>query len=146
MRFASRVALLLAIGCTGSRRSTEIVAAPPGNEAVVAAFVAAYNRHDVDAMLALADTGIVWLSVAGDSVQIETRGAAALRRSLAGYFRSVPTARSVLGQVTSVGPWVTVHERAEWQSSSGPRAQTSVAVYEVRDGRVRRVWYYPVVR
>jgi hypothetical protein len=128
------------------RSSAEVVPASRPSEDVVGAFVAAYNRHDVDAMLALADTGIVWLSVAGDSVRVEARGAAALRRSLAGYFRSVPSTRSVLGEMTSVGPWVTVHERAQWQASSGPRAQTAVAVYEVRDGRVRRVWYYPAVR
>jgi hypothetical protein len=146
VRAARGIALLLAVGCGGARPSPDVTPASRSSEDVVAAFVAAYNRHDIDAMLALADTGIVWLSVAGDSVRVETRGAEALRRSLAGYFRSIPSARSVLGRMTSAGPWVTVHERAEWQSSSGSRAQTAVAVYEVRDGRVRRVWYYPVVR
>ena len=115
-------------------------------ERVVRDFVDAYNRHDVSAMLALTDTAVTWLSIIGDSVRVETRGAAALRRSMEGYFRSVPTARSTIEALRVVGPWVTVEERAHWTAAAGPRSQAAVAVYEVRDGRIRRVWYYPAVR
>ena len=42
------------------------------------------------------------------------------------------------------GRFVTVRERASWTSESGEeRSQASVAVYEIRDGLVARVWYYP---
>ena len=42
------------------------------------------------------------------------------------------------------GRYVTVRERASWTSKSGEkRSQASLAVYEIRDGLVARVWYYP---
>jgi hypothetical protein len=115
-------------------------------ERVVRDFVDAYNRHDVSAMLALTDTAVAWLSIVGDSVRAETRGADALRRSMEGYFRSVPTARSTIEALRVLGPWVTVEERAHWTAAAGPRSQAAVAVYEVRGDRIRRVWYYPAVR
>ena len=46
----------------------------------------------------------------------------------------------------TVGPYVAIRERVSWTAKSGRRTQTALGVYEVRDGRVRRVWYYPAVR
>lgn len=115
-------------------------------ERTVRSFVAAYNAHDVRALLELADSGITWLSIAGDSVGVETRGHAELEASLAAYFRRIPTARSTIEALTVTGPWVTVRERAHWEGANGPRSQAAVSVYEVRAGRVRRVWYFPVER
>jgi hypothetical protein len=141
---------LLTVALAPAARAQPADAAPPETpaeaEAVVRAFVEAYNRHDVAGMLALADTAVVWLSVAGDSVVVEARGAAELARGLEGYFRDVPSAASEVEAVTALGPWVAVRERARWTGEAGPRAQAALSVYEVRDGRVRRVWYYPVVR
>jgi len=45
-----------------------------------------------------------------------------------------------------LGPWVSVRERARWSTSTGMRSQASMSVYEVREGVLRRVWYYPEVR
>ena len=115
-------------------------------EGVVRTFLAAYNRHDVPAILELVDTGFVWLNLVGDSVHVETRGRDALERGLESYFRSFPTARSTLETVSSLGPWVSARERAHWRTPAGDRSQAALSVYEVRDGRLRRVWYYPAVR
>ena len=39
---------------------------------------------------------------------------------------------------------VSVRERASWKSKSGEdRSQNAFAIYEVADGLIRRVWYYP---
>lgn len=59
------------------------------------------------------------------------------------YFRSLPDVRSTIEASFENGPWVTVRERVHWTGASGPRTQASIAVYEIRDGRVRRVWYFP---
>jgi hypothetical protein len=32
-----------------------------------------------------------------------------------------------------------------WTGKSGRRSQAALGVYEVRDGLVKRVWYYPAV-
>ncbi len=145
------IALLLVAGASGlpAQRpgaSSAAAAADTTPAAVVQAYIRAYNAHDVEATVAFLASDFVWLSIAGDSVAVEARGTDAIRAGLREYFRATPTSRSTLVALSALGPWVTAHERAEWVSASGPRAQASVSVYEVRGGLLRRVWYYPVVR
>ncbi|NOT06959.1 MAG: nuclear transport factor 2 family protein [Gemmatimonadales bacterium] len=114
--------------------------------AVVRAYMEAYNSHDVDGVVRMLSPDFTWLSLSGDSVTVEVRGASAVRASLVQYFRAFPSARSEIEGATVLGPWVTVRERAHWQSAAGPRSQAAISVYEVRGGLLRRVWYYPVVK
>ena len=118
----------------------------PDSKQVVERFLEAFNRHDVEAMLALAHPDVQWLTVAGDKISVDTAGQAALRDSMKSYFASLPTARSTFESTMVAGPFVTVLERARWQGKSGERTQAALAVYEVQEGKVRRVWYYqPVI-
>lgn len=116
------------------------------SEQIVSRYIAAFNRHDIAAMLELAHPDVVWLSVVGDSVRVETRGASALATQLSSYFRSYPTAASVSESVIGNGPWVAVHERATWHTAGEMKTQSALAVYEIRAKKVERVWYYPLVR
>ncbi len=43
------------------------------------------------------------------------------------------------------GPYVAIRERVSWTSKSGRKSQAALGIYEVRDGLVQRVWYYPAV-
>jgi hypothetical protein len=113
---------------------------------VIRAYVQAYNAHDIDAVLSFLAPEFVWLSATGDSLTVEARGPATVRTQLTGYFRQLPSARSELEELTVLGPWVSVKERAHWRASAGQRSQAALAVYEVRGGLIRRVWYYPSVR
>ena len=114
--------------------------------AVVRAYFAAYNVHDVDGVIRLLSADFTWLSLTGDSISVEVRGADAIRSSLVQYFQDFPSARSDIESATALGPWVTIRERARWLGTAGPRSQASISVYEVRAGLLRRVWYYPVVK
>ena len=111
---------------------------------VVREYVAAFNAKDLDAMMSVVASELVWMSVSGDSLTDVGRGVDAFRRLIAGYFRAVPSARSELIKIDATGPWVTTHERTRWEASpSGVGGQTSLVVYEVRDGRIRHAWFYP---
>lgn len=111
---------------------------------VVRAYVAAFNAKNLDAMMGRVATDFLWMSVSGDSLTDVGRGVDAFRQLIAGYFRAVPSARSELLKVDATGPWVTTHERTRWDASPGEvGGQTSLVVYEVRDGRIRRAWFYP---
>lgn len=113
----------------------------PGD--VVERYVAAYNDHDVDAMLALAHPEIQWLSIVGDELRLEAEGRDALGKALRGYFESLPSSRSTIEAMMPSGRRVSVRERAEWETPSGPRSQSALSVYEIADGLIRRVWYFP---
>ena len=116
------------------------------SSATVRAYIRAYNAHDIPALLSFLDSDFVWLNVAGDSVAVEVRGKEAVESGLHDYFRALPTARSEAETMSALGPWVTIRERAHWQGKNGPRSQAAISVYEVREGLIRRVWYYPVAQ
>lgn len=104
----------------------------------------AFNRHDVEAMTARVAPDFVWLAVAGDSVTVEARGRDALAEGMRSYFASLPGARSEVEESVVTGPYVAIRERAIWTDRQGEeRSRVSLGVYEVRDGLIRRVWYYP---
>jgi hypothetical protein len=111
---------------------------------VVRDYVAAFNAKDLDAMMGTVARDLVWMSVSGESLTDVGRGVEAFRRTIAGYFRAVPSARSELLTIDATGPWVTTHERTRWDASPADvGGQTSLVVYEVRDGVIRRAWFYP---
>ena len=133
--------LLVAIGVGFAQPFTPL--AKGEAERLVRRFVEAFNKHDVAAMAALVSDDVQWLNVKGSTVEIETDGKAALEKGMTAYFRTCSSCRSELESVMVAGSYVTLYERARWESKSGPRAQRSLAVYEVRDGLIRRAWYYP---
>jgi uncharacterized protein (TIGR02246 family) len=110
---------------------------------LVERYMAAYNDHDAAAMLELAHPDIQWLSIEGDEVQVVTEGRDALGEAMQGYFDSAPSSRSVIEATMTSGSRVSVRERAEWETASGTRSRAALAVYEIVDGLIRRVWYFP---
>lgn len=112
-------------------------------ERLVRELLAAFNAHDPARMIALCADDVRWMSVDGDKISIETTGTKQLAESMAGYFKKLPSARSKLGRVTVSGGFVTAVERASWVSKGVTRAQCSVSVYEIRENKIRNVWYFP---
>jgi len=110
---------------------------------IVERYLAAYNDHDVGAMLELMDPEIQWLSIDGARISVESEGAGALAEAMREYFEAMPSTRSSIGSMMVSGNRVSVRERAHWESSGQPRSQVALSVYEIADGRIVRVWYFP---
>lgn len=119
--------------------------APAEPAEVVASFVAAYNARDYYAMGAALEPEAKWYSVEGPEVSVEGSGAEALVGWTRNYLgKSCTTCRSELLGITTSGRFVSTVERASWTDGEGAcRAQSSPAVYEVVEGRIRAVWYFP---
>jgi acetyl esterase len=123
------------------------VAGHDGPEAVVRAHLADFNARNVDAMAKRVAEDFVWYDVNGDQTKVETKGREALRKGLEGYFKSVPTAKSELHMLTTNGRFVSARERVTWKNAKGePRSQNAMSVYEVEEGLIKRVWYFPAVK
>jgi len=112
-------------------------------EQQVRAFVEAFNARDIDLMIAMADENVQWLIVDGAKISVETEGKAALRESMARYFRSCPSCKSSLEWIQRAGSRVTAMERASWTGKSGAKSQKSLSVYEFRGDKILRVYYFP---
>lgn len=140
---------LLLAGC-----ATSAPARAPGSATTlplpIAAFLDAFNRHDVTAMSDVVTPDIEWASATGTELVAETRGKEALERAMRDYFKSLPDVRSELeGASTSPGRFIALRERVRWTDKQGrPKTQSALAVYELsfersEAGHIRRVTYYP---
>ncbi|MBL9200340.1 MAG: nuclear transport factor 2 family protein [Opitutaceae bacterium] len=115
--------------------------------AVVRAALAAYNTRDAAAVAAHYADDIKWFGIAGEKTSIEGEGRAAVEKWLAGYFKSLPNVRAEISDVAQTGPHVSFRERVTWTANDGTRrAQSAIGIYEVRDGKIARAWYFPAAR
>jgi ketosteroid isomerase-like protein len=111
------------------------------------AYLDAVNRMDADAVTAMCAENFTWYNVEGDKVAPEVQGRAKLHEWLSGYFKSIPSVRTEFLAVEQAGPFLTVRERAAWDNKAGRRvSQQALGIYEIRDGLIQRVWYYPSVK
>lgn len=118
-------------------------AAAEGPEAVIRAQLAAFNAHNVEAMVANLAGEFAWFAVGSDSMTVEMQGRDAFRSSMRQYFGQVAGARAEIEGLIVVGDFVTTRERAYWYAGDQEVSQAALAVYEVRNNLIHRVWYYP---
>ncbi|MCK0127247.1 nuclear transport factor 2 family protein [Erythrobacter sp. F6033] len=120
---------------------------PPSELQVAEDYVEAYNQRNLDAMLALMHQDVQWLSVEGSEVAVFANGKTDLKEQMRDYLASPLATRSTIDGSVTDGRFVAVREIAMWTTSDGEeRSQSALAVYEIENGLVRRVWYYPATR
>lgn len=107
---------------------------------IVKRLIDAFNGHDAQAMAAQVSDEFELFYVAenGES-ELSVRGRDALAREMTAYFEAHPSVRSVVDGAIEGNVYISVRERIVGGDSS-------IAVYEVRDGKVRRAWYFPAER
>jgi TolB protein len=106
---------------------------------IVEEFVAAYNKHDIPAMMSLVADDIKWFSIDGGAISAETKDSKELRTFLEGYFKNCTTCKSTISGLNQKGNTVSFFE-----TTAG--GQTSLAVYEVEDGKIQTVYYFPAFK
>ncbi len=117
------------------------------NRSTVERYVGAFNACDIDSAAGLMHDDIEWLSIADAGVDTVSAGKANLVSESRAYMANGCSTQSVLSDWSVNGPFVTVIETAKWRTTDGQaRSQSATAVYEVRDLKVRRVWYFPEVK
>jgi len=116
----------------------------PGMPPAVRGLQEAFERHDVPAMLEHVTADVEWLSIDGTGVRIHAQGRDALGQAMREFFALRPTVRSALEEALTAGDFVSVRVRLIWRTADGAdRTQVALAVYETRNGLVRRVWAFP---
>lgn len=114
---------------------------------VLRAYLDAANRLDAATVVALCAENFTWHNVDGDRVLPEVQGRANLRTWLDAYHRDIPSARSEFLSIEQTGPFLSVRERTTWVDKEGTRrTQQAIGVYEIRDGLIQRVWYFPAAK
>lgn len=110
---------------------------------LVQAYVAAYNVRDLQAMSALMHPDIEWLSIEASGIETLADGKEDLVGQMQAYLATSDTV-SELGDIATNGAFVSGIETARWMGADGmQKAQSAMAVYEIEDNLIRRVWYFP---
>lgn len=102
--------LVLAFGAASPAARQVAADSDNAQEKLVREFIAAFNAHQVDKMLALVDEHVQWLSVNGSQITMETEGRQALGASMEKYFRGCPSCQSSLAWLQVAGSRVTAQE------------------------------------
>jgi hypothetical protein len=104
---------------------------------VAEALVGAFNQHDPEAMAALVSADFELYYIDDEGIAgLTIRGPEELVAEMSAYFSSRPSVRSTIADAIDGPVFVSFRE----QIIGG---QSSIAVYEVRDGLIKRVWYFP---
>lgn len=111
---------------------------------VLNALIEAFNDHAPKKMTKQVDQAVelYYVDEKGKSERAVS-SASELEKEMVGYFRAIPDVSSTIEDPTVVGRFISVRERAEWTRQGKKFSQSSLAVYEILNGKIRRVWYYP---
>jgi ketosteroid isomerase-like protein len=110
--------------------------------AAVDTFNEAFNRHDVDAVMAVMTDDCVFESTAPPEGTRHV-GQAAVRAAWEEFFRATPTARFDAEDVIATGDRCVVQWRFTWQDDDGTEGCVrGVDVIRVRDGKVAEKFAY----
>ena len=112
---------------------------PVGDGAVlvVERLMEAFNAHDVEAMIGLVTDDVeLYYADENGAFAPASRSATQLATDMRAYFAANPSVQSRVEAVVPGPIFVSIRERIVG-------GQSSLGVYEVRQGLVRRVWYFP---
>ncbi|MEO9599043.1 nuclear transport factor 2 family protein [Parasphingorhabdus sp.] len=127
-----------------SLASCVTASAPTPHRALVEAYTAAFNGQDVPAMAAMMHPDIQWITVTAGKSAVTTDGKIKMVAEMDEYFGGSTKIRSTLSGWGINGAFVSAVETASWTSASGKKmAQSSNVIYQIDDGLIRRVWYFP---
>lgn len=112
---------------------------PPVTEATLAAFSAAWNRHDIDALMSFMTDDCVFETAAGpDACGTRHTGTEAVRRAFAGAWQAVPDAQWLNGQHFVQGDFGVSQWTFTGTTADGSRIETDgVDVFAFRNGKIQ---------
>ncbi|HJV22781.1 MAG TPA: alpha/beta hydrolase fold domain-containing protein [Holophagaceae bacterium] len=117
---------------------------PPSPESVVRGYCEALSLGQVARALQWVAPESAWFLEGSAPSPPATPGPEGLRTRLEQELKARPGAKVELHMLTTNGAFVSVRERVSWAPPDAPpRSRNALVVYEVAEGRIRRVWRYP---
>ena len=123
----------------GAKPTCNSASLPPAD--VVNIQAAAYNARDLDGFAECYADDVVMTDLSGKNPVIA--GQAALRKTFAYLSRPKTGAGVAIVERIVNGPIVIDKERPEAKSPSGESLPDLIAMYEIRAGKIVRVWFPP---
>jgi limonene-1,2-epoxide hydrolase len=109
---------------------------------VVENYFAALNRRDLLALTLYVTPNIEWYSSVDGERILEVAGREPLKGMLTSYFAQNANTEWRMLDAESTDAFVAVTERTQWQSGAGVQTRTTIGVFQIEDGRIRRITYF----
>ena len=113
------------------------VASEPTAESVVQTQLEAYNARDIDAFLATYADDVKLYEL---PEKLLSEGIAPMRERYGELFKDERLHATIVNRIV-MGNTVVDHERVRLTTSQGPGTLEAVAIYEVSDGKITKVWF-----
>jgi protein tyrosine phosphatase (PTP) superfamily phosphohydrolase (DUF442 family) len=112
--------------------------------AVLEQYLAAFAKEDLQAMAALMHPKLRYYQRDEQgSLTLQAQGIAAMRESMASYFKSIEVVSAQASTISQTGSILSFQETVGWRVKDGNvRSNRSQAAYEIRDGLVTAAWYF----
>jgi acetyl esterase len=137
--YQAEAAFLAKLGFIGAQPSF-----PENPESTVRAFTEAFNARDLDGMGSRMAEEIVGIHLGGDQPQVDRKGRTAVRSSIEATLKRLPTLHKELHMLTTNGAYVSARERSTWKNEAGEeQRQNAMVMFEVVEGRIRKIWTFP---
>lgn len=133
------VPIEILIGSTGRAETVSIL----DREKIILEYVRSFNQKDAEQMLLHTSPQVLWMSVNGDKISVETKGQQSLKEALQSYFKHTPSIQSELLTVHATGQVVYTVEKAYWEKNGKTKSQCSPAMYQFENKKIIYVWYFP---
>lgn len=140
-RFSAVIVVILAACAPGEDPAGETLgasSAPSAAEEVVRVQLEAYNRRDADAFASHYSEDVRWYRFPDELLG---EGVDELRDTYRDFFESVPELHAEVTNRIVRGDIVIDHERVTGLPDG--RTVDAIAIYEVREGRIQRMWLIP---
>jgi ketosteroid isomerase-like protein len=109
---------------------------------VIENYFAALNRRDLLPLTAYVTPDFEWVSMVDGERVVEVSSREALSEMLRAYFERNQSPSWRIEAVNASGNVLAVTERTEWVENDATQSRNTLGVYELQDGRIRRVTYF----
>ena len=117
--------------------ATPLASAEPTAESVVQAQLEAYNARDIDAFIATYADDVKLFEL---PEKLLSEGTAPMRERYGKLFKDDRLHATIVNRIV-MGDTVADHERVRLTFPQGPGTVEAIAIYEVRDGKITKVWF-----
>lgn len=147
---ALSLVVLIVTACAASPERSPTMAPAPDEEAaareLLPRIAKALNDGNAEALASLVSDEFEYIVITSDGAAVETRGRQEFLASMRSYFHRYDSVKTNFEATLEAGPFVAIRETVSWHRGDRFGTESSLAVYEIRDGELVRAWYYPAYR
>jgi hypothetical protein len=101
----------------------------------------AFNAQNVEALANNLHPDFAWYWIYSDTVVLEVQGVDSFKVGMELYYKYNSGVRSEIANYSVSGDRISFTEVAHWQEDSVAKQASSLGSYDIKDGKIWRVWY-----